>query len=227
MYWLYCRYYCTLSWCLPWWTITISLRSDKCQKCEVTRTLAINNGWPAFNIYIYWLYWSFFRMTKHDQSHLTIDATEDFLIPIVFEFSLQIRYHKLATVNFCCLSQRSPENGLWLCVLFMHLFWTERNWNETCVFYLISQHVQTYISYFCLGNSRQDCVIFPTRLWQGIGYLILTANLFVSTERKSSWRCKGCFPLGPRRNFSLSCDFSGGTNYKRQREIPLRAKNSA
>jgi hypothetical protein len=33
--------------------------------------------------------------------------------------------------------------------------------------------------------------------------------------------------LRAERNFSLSRDFSGGTNLKRQREIPLRAQNSA
>ena len=42
---------------------------------------------------------------------------------------------------------------------------------------------------------------------------------------------KAGFPLGgilrAERNFSLSCDFSGGTNEKRQRKIPLRAQNSA
>jgi hypothetical protein len=44
-------------------------------------------------------------------------------------------------------------------------------------------------------------------------------------------RFKAGLPLGgtfrAERNFSLSCDFSGGTNQKRQRETPLRAENSA
>ena len=47
-------------------------------------------------------------------------------------------------------------------------------------------------------------------------YNLVLSRLF------STWRI-----LRAERNFFLSCDFSGGNNQKRQREIPLHAENSA